>query len=99
MAKVTKASLIREYLPKHPDLGPSALAKLINEEHSSVNVTPQEVATLKSKAKAAGASVSSPAKEEPAKPATLDLAELVTCLRKAIDMAGKEQTRRLLDAL
>lgn len=68
MAKksVNKSALVRDYLTKYPEKGPSAIAKQITEEHG-VNVTGKFVATVKTKVKQA--SGSAPAAAVPAKAA------------------------------
>ncbi len=52
MAKksVNKSALVRDYLAKHPDKGPTAIAQQINED-KGVKVTGKFVATVKTKLK------------------------------------------------
>ena len=63
MAKksVNKSALIRDYLAKYPENGPSAIAKQINAEHG-MKLSGKFVATVKTKLKQAGgsAAVASP---------------------------------------
>lgn len=44
----TKGQLIRDYLTKNPDVGPSALAKQMIAENKGMKVTPNEISTVKS---------------------------------------------------
>jgi hypothetical protein len=44
----TKGQLIRDYLTKNPDVGPSALAKQMIAENKGMKVTPNEISTIKS---------------------------------------------------
>jgi len=44
----TKGQLIRDYLTKNPDVGPSALAKQMSAENKGMKVTPNEISTIKS---------------------------------------------------
>ena len=64
MAKqpVNKSALIRDYLAKYPENGPSTIAKQINAEHG-MKLTGKFVATVKTKLKQASGSavVASPA--------------------------------------
>ena len=77
MAKqtVNKSALVRDYLAKYPEKGPTAIAQQINEEQG-VKVTGKFVATIKTKLKQAPVSAvagstptrssSTPAKKKPA---------------------------------
>ena len=57
MAKksVNKSALVRDYLAKYPEKGPTAIAKQIAEEHR-VKLTGKYVATVKTKLKLVGGS-------------------------------------------
>lgn len=73
MAKnsVNKSALVRDYLAKHPEKGPAAIAKQIGEEQG-VKVTGKLVTSVKTKLKqssgsTAPASTSTPATSAPAK--------------------------------
>jgi len=77
MAKksVNKSALVRDYLAKYPEKGPTAIAQQINEE-KGIKVTGKFVATIKTKLKQASGSAavapktapaaSTPAKKKPA---------------------------------
>ena len=84
MAKksVNKSALVRDYLAKYPEKGPTAIAQQVNDEHG-VKVTGKFVATIKTKLKQASGSAatasaaaaptpapsaSTPAKKKPAPP-------------------------------
>jgi hypothetical protein len=63
MAKQTinKSALVRDYLAKYPEKGPSAIAKQITEE-KGIKLSGKFVATIKTKAKqSAGAAAMAPA--------------------------------------
>jgi hypothetical protein len=66
MAKqsVNKSSLVREYLAKYPDKGPSAIAKQIGEEQR-VKITGKFVTTIKSKLKQTSGSTAVASKPTP----------------------------------
>jgi hypothetical protein len=57
MAKqsTTKSAVVRDYLAKYPEKGPTAIAQQINEE-KGFNVTGKFVATIKTKLKQASGS-------------------------------------------
>ena len=77
MAKqsVTKSALVRDYLAKYPEKGPSAIAQQIAEERG-VKISGKHVGTIKTKLKQASGSAavapkptpaaSTPAKKKPA---------------------------------
>jgi hypothetical protein len=44
----TKGQLIRAYLTKNPEVGPSALAKQMIAENKGMKVSPNEISTVKS---------------------------------------------------
>jgi hypothetical protein len=69
MAKksVNKSALVRDYLAKYPEKGPSAIAKQITDEHG-VKLTGKFVATVKTKLKqpsGSAAATSAPAHSAP----------------------------------
>lgn len=99
--KPVKAELIREYLPKHMDMGGTALAKLINEENPSVTVTPQEVSTMRSKMglRRNGNSHRPPTAVDESKPNLADVAAVLEAVRKLVDLVGKEQLHRIVDLI
>jgi len=73
MAKksVNKSQLVRDYLDKYPDQGPTAIAQQINDE-KGVKISANFVATVKTKLKqtsasAAAASTPTPSASTPAK--------------------------------
>jgi len=73
MAKksVSKSALVRDYLAKYPEKGPTAIAKQINDE-KGVKVTANFVATVKTKLKQASGSTAAaptpaPSASSPAK--------------------------------
>lgn len=43
----TKAQLIRDYITKHPDVGPSALARQMTAENKGMKVSPSEISNIK----------------------------------------------------
>jgi len=61
MAKksVNKSALVRDYLAKYPEKGPSAIAKQITDEHG-VKLTGRFVGTIKTKLKQAAGSAAAP---------------------------------------
>ena len=77
MAKqsVNKSALVRDYLAKYPEKGPTAIAQQINQE-KGVKISGKHVATIKTKLKQASGSTgvatkptpaaSTPAKKKPA---------------------------------
>jgi hypothetical protein len=67
MAKqsVNKSALVRDYLAKYPEKGPTAIAQQINEEQG-VKVTGNFVATVKTKLKQASGSAAVAPKPTPA---------------------------------
>jgi hypothetical protein len=44
----TKAQLIRDYITKNPDVGPTALAKRMTAENKGMKVSPSEISNIKS---------------------------------------------------
>jgi hypothetical protein len=67
MAKqtVNKSAVVRDYLAKYPEKGPTAIAQQINEE-KGVKVTGKFVATIKTKLKQASGSAAVAPKPTPA---------------------------------
>jgi hypothetical protein len=61
MAKkpVNKSALVRDYLARYPEQGPSAIARRITQEHG-VKLTGKFVATIKTKLKQGSAAAPSP---------------------------------------
>jgi hypothetical protein len=69
MAKksVNKSAVVRDYLAKYPEKGPTAIAQQINEE-KGVKVTGKFVATIKTKLKQAPGSAATPSTAVPSTP-------------------------------
>ena len=99
--KPVKAELIREYLPKHMDMGGTALAKLINDENPSVTVTPQEVSTMRSKLglRRNGHRPPPAVEEQETHHNLADVAAVLEAVRKLVDLVGKEQLHRIVDLI
>src|SRR5215469_4683802 len=66
MAKrtVNKTALVRDYLAKYPEKGPSAIAQQINKE-KGVKISGKHVGTIKAKLKQASGSTSAAPKPTP----------------------------------
>jgi hypothetical protein len=47
MDMATKAQLIRDYITKNPDVGPSALAKQMTAANKGMKVSPSEISNIK----------------------------------------------------
>lgn len=93
----TKADLIREYLAKLPDEGPTSLAQKIMEENAGVLVRAQEVSTMRSKLKERGLLPALTGEEEVV---AGDLADRLARLKEAADaVGGPEEAKRILDLL
>jgi hypothetical protein len=73
MAKksVNKSAVVRDYLAKYPDKGPTAIAQQINDEHG-VNVSGKFVATIKTKLKQASGSAAAAPTPSPAPSSSAD---------------------------
>src|SRR5580658_8727031 len=112
MAKrsVNKSALVREYLAKYPEKGPSAIANQITEEHG-VKLSGKFVATVKTKLKQAAASPPAPANKKPGPvsmkstpaqtaPAPISVAGLslhIANLKAAAQRLGKDEAKRIID--
>jgi hypothetical protein len=104
--KKSKASLIREYLQKHPAMGPTDVAKLVMQDHPAVKTTGKEVSKIRSEARGkktpAGKPKQVPAKAKQAPAATVrkaSIAEAVARLQQAIGTLGKDEAKRIIDLL
>lgn len=85
--KVTKAQLVRNYLIKHPDIeSPTKLANLINEENKGANVSPQLVSTMRTKV-------------SPPPTPGLSVPQIIAALKVIVGQVGKEDTKKIVDAL
>jgi hypothetical protein len=98
-----KSHVIREFLARYPEEGPTALANRIMEAHPEYRIKAQEVSVCKSemKKKGGGLTPQTSSTETPHQAAnSKDLAgKLATLKRVADELGGVEETKKILDLL
>jgi hypothetical protein len=98
----TKADYIREYLVKFPDVGPSALAKKLMQDHPQLSVRSQEISTLRARL-AQKETVKDghplPLLRPAEKETSPDVADAIMCLKQLVVTLGKDQVKRILEVL
>lgn len=93
--KRKKADVIREYIGRHPEMGSTALAQLIENENKGLTVKSAEVANYRRLAKQNQAEASATTTN-----ATAAVAQAVAQLKRASDaLGGKEAAKQILDML
>src|SRR5262245_60100512 len=95
--KFVKADIIRDYLGKFPGVGPTELARKIEEENAGVKVRVQEISTIKSKLKAAASGGNDRKGRRVGNLAFVGTADRLKMLREAANFFGKDEAKRILD--
>lgn len=111
--KITKASVIRTYLEKHPEMKPKEMTELILKEHKEIKkLTPQEVSTTKSNlmkkqqgeaGAVAGVGNTTPrqararAADNGPGKVTTGLAGTLSTLKQLVDVFGKEEITKIVN--
>lgn len=100
----SKAEIVREYLTRYPEVGPTELADRVKKDHPGLKLRGQEVSTIKGKLKTRGLWPPTP-EEKPAQngagPAKeVTLADKLRRLKEAADaVGGVEEAIELLQLL
>ncbi len=102
----TKADIVREYLLKFTNLGPSELIELILSDHPGLRLRPQEVSTIKGKLKKDGKWPGPTTTSPPIEPAQDVLVQPSSFAEKLLDLkaaaeavGGCEEAKKLLDII
>jgi hypothetical protein len=104
---MTKADLIREYLAKFPQMGPTKLANKIMQENRGFVIRGQEISNLKGKPRPAVQTIAQAVVATPPAvsnnapdPKEDSMADRITQLREAAEaVGGIEEAKKILDLL